>query len=109
MGAADPHPLPPPPNMLPIRPLRGLTPGLLQHPRDRTALSQLQRARGFEFFASKFTDAGVERLAYAVRAGSSLRVGPEQLPALHQFLVEACGVLMVPEPELFVTQGDLQS
>lgn len=77
----------------------------LQHPLDRQAIAQLRRVRGFEFFVSKFVEAGVERMDYALSTASSLRVGPRQLPRLYGHLREACTFFGVPEPELYVSAG----
>jgi Zn-dependent protease with chaperone function len=65
--------------------------------------------RGFEFFLSKFVDAGVERMEYQLTVASSVRVGPTQLPSLHGHLRAACAALEVPEPELYVSSGGLNS
>jgi Zn-dependent protease with chaperone function len=80
-------------------------PVLVQHPLDRQALSSLKAVRGFEFFASRFVDAGVERMEYLLAVASGVRVGPAQLPSLHRHLRTACAVLGVPEPELYVTSA----
>lgn len=82
---------------------------LVQHPLDRQAIASLKRVRGFEFFLSKFVDAGVERLEYQLTVTSSVRVGPAQLPSLHSHLRAACAALDVPEPELYVSSGALSS
>jgi Zn-dependent protease with chaperone function len=84
-------------------------PLLIQHPFDRQAIASLKRVRGFEFFLSKFVDAGVERMEYQLSVASSVRVGPTQLPALHGHLRAACAALGVAEPELYVCSGGLNS
>src|SRR6266581_3336371 len=89
--------------------LRGVDPVLMQHPLDHQAIGSLNRVRGFEFFLSKFVDAGVERMEYQLTVASSARVGPRQLPSLHNHLRAACDVLGVPEPELYVCSGGLNS
>ena len=61
----------------------GIDPMLVQHPLDRQAIASLRRVRGFEFFLSKFVDAGVERMEYQLSLASSVRVGPRQLPSLY--------------------------
>jgi Zn-dependent protease with chaperone function len=65
--------------------------------------------RGFELFLSKFVDAGVERMEYQLSVSSSVRIGPTQLPSLHAHLQSACAALGVPEPELYVCSGGLES
>ncbi|HLZ31243.1 MAG TPA: M48 family metallopeptidase [Chloroflexota bacterium] len=89
--------------------LAGVDPILIQHPFDRQAIASLKRVRGFEFFLSKFVDAGVERMEYQLSVASGVRVGPRQLPSLHGHLRTACAVLGVPEPELYVCSGGLNS
>src|SRR5260370_2801526 len=89
--------------------LRGVDPTLIQHPFDRQAIASLKRVRGFEFFFSKFVDAGVERMEYQLNVASSVRVGPRQLPSLHAHLRTACAILGVPEPELYICSGGLNS
>ena len=81
----------------------------MQHPLDRQAIASLKRVRGFEFFLSRFVDAGVERMEYQLTVASSVRVGPAQLPSVHGHLRTACAVLSVPEPELYVCTGGLNS
>jgi Peptidase family M48 len=88
---------------------RQVDPVLVQHPLDRQAIASLKRVRGFEFFFTKFVDAGVERMEYQLRAGSSVRVGPRQLPSVHAHLQAACAALGVAEPELYVCSGGLHS
>lgn len=86
-----------------------LDPSLVQHPLDRQALASLKRVRGFEFFVSRFVNAGVERMEYQLSIGSSVRVGPTQLPSVHAHLLRACTALGVAEPELYVSAGGLNS
>lgn len=82
---------------------------MIAHPLDRQAIASLKRVRGFEFFVSKFVDAGVERLEYQLTAASSVRVGPTQLPSLYGHLRAACDALGVAEPEFFVCAGGSSS
>src|SRR5258708_6300845 len=72
-------------------------------------MASLKRVRGFELFLSKFVDAGVERMEYQLSVASSVRIGPTQLPSLHGQLLHACAALGVPEPELYVCSGGLES
>jgi len=82
-----------------------LDPVQLQHPLDRQAIASLKRVRGFDFFMSKFVDAGVERLEYQLSMSSGVRVGPRQLPSLYRQLQWACAALGVDEPELYLGSG----
>jgi Zn-dependent protease with chaperone function len=91
------------------RPLKGLAAGGFQHPSDRQAIEALQKIRGFEFVVGKFVEYGVERVEYIRNMGGSIRVGPRQMPQLYGMLLEACKILDVEEPELYVQVGDMNA
>lgn len=83
----------------------GLEAAAFQHALDRQAIRHLKRIKGFDFLIAKFLEYGIERAAYVHNIGSSVRVGPRQMPRLHAMLVECCAILDLPEPELYVQQG----
>jgi Zn-dependent protease with chaperone function len=89
--------------------LHGLTASVFQHPLDRQATEQLKRLRGFDKIVAKFIEYGIERYDYITNIANSVRVGPSQLPKLHGMLLECCTMLDVPEPELYVQQGDVNA
>lgn len=82
----------------------GLDPVLLQHPYDRAALSALQRVPGLDIAVRKFIELLPERVAYIQHVAQMVRVSTKQCPQLYTILQEACTILDVPEPELYVAQ-----
>lgn len=89
--------------------LKGIDATAFQHPLDRQFADQLKKATGFDTFMKKFMEYGVERIEYVLNIASSVRVGPRQLPKLHEMLQQSCAVLDVPEPELYVSQGGVNA
>jgi Zn-dependent protease with chaperone function len=88
---------------------KGIDPASFQHPLDRQAVAQLLKLRGFDIVTKKFLEFGFERLQYVLNLASSLRVGKNQMSSLHAMLVECCEILDVAEPELYVTEGDMNA
>lgn len=84
--------------------LKDLPASAFQHPLDRQATEQLKRIRGFDIATTKFLEYGFERLYYVLNMANSVRVGPQQLPAIYSMLKESCNILDVSEPELYIMQ-----
>ncbi|MBA2391447.1 MAG: M48 family metallopeptidase [Ktedonobacteraceae bacterium] len=82
----------------------GLDPIVLQHPYDRAALGALQRVPGLDIAVRKFIELLPERVAYIQHVAQMVRVSPLQCPQLYAQLKEACAILDLPEPELYVAQ-----
>jgi Zn-dependent protease with chaperone function len=78
-----------------------------QHPQDREATENLRRIVGFERVVAKFIELRYERLLYLFNVGSAVRVGENQYPRLHTMLREACAILDVPQPALYVTHNPI--
>jgi Zn-dependent protease with chaperone function len=76
-----------------------------QHPQDREATENLKRIIGFERVVAKFIELRYERLLYLFNVGSAVRVSESQYPRLHNMLREACAILDVPQPALYVTRN----
>jgi Zn-dependent protease with chaperone function len=89
--------------------LPGLDADLFRHPLDRQATNNLRRVPGFDKVIAKFLEWGVERVEYVAHTASGVRVGPTQLPRVHGLLREACAILDIPEPELYVRQGEVNA
>src|SRR5262245_53196117 len=89
--------------------LKGIDPTAFQHPLDRQATDQVKKIKGFDTFMSKFIEYGFERMEYVLNIASSVRVGPKQLPKLHEMLNESCAVLDLSPPQLYVSQGDVNA
>lgn len=82
----------------------GLDPAVLQHPYDRAALSALQKVPGLDILVRKFIELFPERVAYIQNVAQTVRVSSTQCPQLYALLQEACAILDMREPELYVAQ-----
>jgi Zn-dependent protease with chaperone function len=82
----------------------GLNPAVLQHPYDRVALNALQKVPGLDIVIRKFIELVPERVAYILNVAQTVRVSAKQCPQLYAALQEACAILDMPEPELYVAQ-----
>ncbi len=82
----------------------GLDPAALQHPYDRAALATLQKVPGLDIVVRKFLELFPEKVAYIQNVAQSVRVSPTQCPQLYELLLEACAILDIREPELYVAQ-----
>ncbi len=85
----------------------GLNPAVLQHPYDRAALGALQKVPGLDIVARKFIELFPERVAYIQNVAQSVRVSKTQCPQLCSQFREACAILDVREPELYVAQNPI--
>lgn len=82
----------------------GLDPAMLQHPYDRAALGALQSVPGLDIVVRKFIELFPERVAYIQNVAQNVRVSKTQCPQLYTLLREACAILDVGQPELYVAQ-----
>ena len=80
----------------------GLDPSALQHPYDRAALGALQRVPGIDIVVRKFIELFPERVAYIQNVAQTVRVSQTQCSQLYTLLQEACTILDVRQPELYV-------
>ncbi|HEY1349968.1 MAG TPA: M48 family metallopeptidase [Ktedonobacteraceae bacterium] len=84
-----------------------LDPVALQHPFDRRALASLQKIPGLDILTRKFLAYFPERVAYIMNVAQSVRVSSTQCPKLYAALREACAILDMPVPELYIAQTPL--
>ena len=84
-----------------------LDPAALQHPYDRAALNTLQRVPGLDIIVRKFIELFPERVAYIQNVAQTVRVTKTQCPQLYAQLREACAILDMREPELYVAHNPL--
>lgn len=89
------------------RPFPQIDPAALQHPFDRRALAALQKIPGLDVAVRKFIELFPERVAYIMNVAQSVRVSPTQCPRLYTSLRDACAILDMPIPELYVAQTPL--
>jgi Zn-dependent protease with chaperone function len=85
----------------------GLDPTVLQHPYDRAALKALQKVPGLDIIVRKFIELFPERVAYIQNVAQTVRVTRTQCSQLYIQLREACAILDIREPELYVAQNPL--
>jgi len=85
----------------------GLDQAVLQHPYDRAALNALQRIPGIDVIVRKFIELFPERVAYIQNVAQTVRVTKTQCPELYVQLREACAILDMREPELYVAHNPL--
>ena len=72
------------------------------HPQDRDALNKLQAIPGLDTLMRKFMQSVTEDMMHGINMASKIKLGPSQLPDLYAILRETCGVLQIPEPEMFL-------
>jgi Zn-dependent protease with chaperone function len=82
----------------------GLSSAAFEHPADRAALEALRRTPGMDRLLKWMSEMGIERLLRILYTADSIRVSPRQCSRLYNDLREACAILDVPEPELYLVQ-----
>jgi Zn-dependent protease with chaperone function len=85
--------------------LSGISPRAFEHPADRAATAALASIPGLDQVVRKLIELGYERALRAAYLGSSVRLGPAQLPDtwnLHNQVFRTLDLDVVPE--LYVTQ-----
>jgi Zn-dependent protease with chaperone function len=85
--------------------LTGLVSTAFAHPLDRSASQALRKLKGFDRVVAKLLEWQGEQAAYVELNACGIRVTKRQLPGLHALLVDACRVLDMTVPELFVKPG----
>ncbi|MGQ9897159.1 MAG: M48 family metallopeptidase [Acidobacteriota bacterium] len=78
-----------------------------QHPLDVAALDAVKQARGLDFIVRKLNEYGWERWFRVTNTADNVRVTPRQCKRIHDLLREACAILTVPEPELYLDQNPI--
>lgn len=71
-------------------------------PLDQKALENLQRLPLLPILLRKFNEMAVDEMWYAMNSSETVRCGPRQFRTLYGLMREACSILHVPEPELYV-------
>jgi len=84
--------------------LHSIAPEAYRHPLDQQATNSMRSVPGLEKAVSKLSRFALEQMFYVEMLASAVRVTPRQCGRIHALLAEACGVLDVPMPALFLTQ-----
>ncbi|MFQ4140042.1 M48 family metallopeptidase [Nodosilinea sp. PGN35] len=85
--------------------LVGLRADQFRHPLDLEATRALKQLPGLDVVVRMALAPLAERFFHLDHLASSLRVSDRQLPDLHQSLVEACRILDLEVPQLYVRQN----
>ncbi len=84
--------------------LIGLKADHFRHPLDLEATNALKQLPGLDLVVRNLLGPLAEQFFYLENIASSILVGEQQLPQIHQLLVEACKVLDLELPQLYVRQ-----
>ncbi|WP_017323976.1 M48 family metallopeptidase [Synechococcus sp. PCC 7336] len=85
--------------------LSGLTADRFRHPIDEQATRSLQQLPGLGLLIQTLMAPAAEQIFYLDNIASSLQVGPKQLPDLFRLLLDACHILDIEPPQLYVKQN----
>ncbi len=85
--------------------LYGLRADQFRHPIDLQATKSLQQMPGLGFLVQTLMGPTAEQIFYVDNLASSIQVNASQLPDIHQLLVEACRILDLEVPELYIRQN----
>lgn len=84
--------------------LIGLKADSFRHPLDLDATKALKQIPGLDMMVRNLLGPLAEQIFYVENIASSVLVGEKQLPSLHQSLLEACKILDIEPPQLYVRQ-----
>jgi Zn-dependent protease with chaperone function len=85
--------------------LKGISPRAFEHPADRAATAALASIPGLDQVVRKLIELGYERALRVAYLGSSVRLGPAQLPKTWNLHNQVFRTLDLDDvPELYVTQ-----
>lgn len=84
--------------------LVGLKADQFRHPLDLEATNALKQVPGLDLMVRNLLGPLAEQFFYLNNIAASVLVGENQLPHLHKLLLEACDVLDLEPPQLYVQQ-----
>lgn len=84
--------------------LIGLKADQFRHPLDLEATTALKQIPGVDMLVRNLLGPLAEQLFYVENIAASVLVGEQQLPQYHQLLLDACRVLDLEPPELYIRQ-----
>ncbi|NER20279.1 MAG: M48 family metallopeptidase [Symploca sp. SIO1B1] len=85
-------------------PLVGLRADHFRHPLDLASTNALKQMPGIDLIVRNLLGPIAEQFFYLNNIAASILVGENQLPHLHKLLLEACEVLDLEPPQLYVQQ-----
>lgn len=84
--------------------LIGLKADSFRHPLDLDATKALKQIPGLDLMVRNFLGPVAEQVFYAENIASSVLVGENQLPELYKLLIEACQILDIEPPQMYLRQ-----
>lgn len=84
--------------------LTGLKADQFRHPLDLNATAALRQLPGLDLIIRSALGPVAEQVFYLDNISSSVLVGPRQLPHLHDLLLDACKILDLDTPQLYIRQ-----
>ncbi|MEA5578421.1 M48 family metallopeptidase [Anabaena sp. UHCC 0451] len=84
--------------------LVGLKADSFRHPLDLEATQTLKQIPGLDMMVRNLLGPMAEQVFYVENIAASILVGDKQLPDLHKLLLDACNVLDIEPPQLYVRQ-----
>lgn len=85
--------------------LIGLKADRFRHPLDLEATTSLRRLPGLDILIRNLLGGVTEEFLYLNNIAASVLVGEQQLPDIHKLLVEACQILDLEVPQLYLKQN----
>lgn len=85
--------------------LIGLKADRFRHPLDLQATNTLKQLPGIDIAIRSVLGSVAEQFFYLNNIASSVLVGEKQLPHLHKLLLEACEILDLEPPQLYIQQN----
>ena len=84
--------------------LTGLRANHFRHPLDLQATESLKQLPGLGLAIRALLRPTAEQFFYLENIATSVLVGPDQLPDIYDLLVEACQILDIEQPQMYVKQ-----
>ena len=84
--------------------LIGLKADNFRHPLDKEATEALKQIPGIDMMVRNLLVPFAEQVFYVENIASSVLVSDKQLPALNELLLEACKILDIEPPQLYIKQ-----
>ncbi len=84
--------------------LIGIKADSFRHPLDLEATLALKQIPGLDMLVRNLLGPLAEQVFYVENIASSVLVGEQQLPDLHKLLLEACKILDMEPPQLYIRQ-----
>lgn len=92
-------------NNLSRQALIGLKADRFRHPLDLQATNTLKQLPGIDIAIRSVLGSVAEQFFYLNNIASSVLVGEKQLPHLHKLLIDACEILDLEPPQLYIQQN----